>query len=159
MADDDGAIGRDFMPYPTSANAGRSLLNYQAAPAGDGPTSFRDPGKVPLLTAYAGEAEVVHVLDTPGSESAHAFSLGGLSWRQDPFLPSSNLLTTQGMGPWETFNMVINGGAGGTQQAPGDYFYGDLRRPFTAVGLWGLQRVLPSDPASCTILTVNGSTC
>jgi len=35
-------------------------------------------------------------------------------------------------------------GAGGTQQAPGDYFYGDLRRPFTQVVLWGLQRVLPA---------------
>jgi hypothetical protein len=159
IADNDAAIGQDFMPYPTSAVTGRSLINYQAAPAGDGPTAFRDPGKVPLLTAFAGDPEVVHVLAAPGSESGHAFSLGGLSWPQDPNISDSNLKTTQGMGAWETFDMVVNGGAGGTQQAPGDYFYGDLRRPFTAVGLWGLQRVLPDDTTTCPIRLVDGSTC
>jgi len=57
-------------------------------------------------------------------------------------------MTAQGMTPWETFNARVIGGAGGTQQAPGDYFYGDLRRPFTAAGLWVLQRVLPADAGS-----------
>ena len=63
LADDDPQIGQDFMPYPTNARAGLSLLNYAAAPAGDGPGAFRDPGQVPLLTAYAGDPEAVHVLD------------------------------------------------------------------------------------------------
>ena len=45
------------------------------------------------------------------------------------------------------------------QQIPGDYFYGDLRRPFTAVGIWGLQRVLAPSTGSCPILLVDGSTC
>jgi manganese oxidase len=159
VADDDAKIGQDFMPYPTSAVAGRSLINYQKAANGDGATSFRNAGPVPLLTSFAGDPEVVHVLMAPGSESGHAFNLGGLSWPQDPNIPDSGLMTTQGMGAWETFNMVINGGAGGTQHVAGNYFYGDLRRPFTAVGLWGLQKVLPVGTATCPILLVNGSTC
>ncbi len=144
MADDDEKIGQDFMPYPTSAVVGRSLINYKAAPAGDGPTAFRDPGDVPWLTAYAGDPMTVHVMVAPGSEGPHVFSLGGLRWAQDPHIYQSNSLTAQGMGPWETFDAEVIGGAGGTAQAPGDYFYGDLRRPFTEIGLWGLQRVLPT---------------
>jgi hypothetical protein len=159
LADDDASIGQDFMPYPTDANAGRTLLSYQAAPAGDGATAFRDPGKVPLLRAYPGEPTTVHVLLAPGSESTHVFGLGGLRWPQDPFVPTSDSLTAQGMGAWETFTMKIEGGAGGTQQAPGDYVYGDLRRPFTAVGAWGLQRVFPTATTACPIRRVDASTC
>jgi len=159
MADDDAKIGQDFMPYPTDATIGRSLINYQAAPAGDGPDAFRDPGKVPWLTAFEGDPMMVHVLMAPGSESSHVFSLGGLRWPQDPFAEGSNSMTAQGMAPWETLDADIIGGAGGTQQVAGDYFYGDQRRPFTAVGLWGLQRVLPYNTPLCPILRVDGSTC
>ena len=95
MADDDANIGQDFMPYPTSARAGASLVNYQAAPAGDGPNSFRNPGNVPVLTAYAGDPTTVHALVAPGSENSHVFSLGGLRWDQDPFMTNSNWLTAQ----------------------------------------------------------------
>jgi FtsP/CotA-like multicopper oxidase with cupredoxin domain len=158
IADDDVKLGQDFMPYPSGANVGRSLLNYQAAPAGDGPSSFKDPGTVPWMTAYAGDPMKVHAMVAPGSENSHVFSLGGLAWSQDQFIAGSNLMTSQGMTPWETFDAVINGGAGGTAQAPGDYFYGDLRRPFTAVGLWGLQRVLPTGTVDCPILQVDAST-
>ena len=159
MADDDTQIGQDFMPYPTNANIGRSTINYLAAPAGDGPTSFKNPGKVPYLTAFAGDPEVVHVLMAPGSENNHVFSLGGLRWDQDPLVGRSPWMTAQGMAPWETFDLEVVGGAGGTAEVPGDYFYGDLRRPFTAVGIWGLQRVLPPSTGSCPILLVDGSTC
>ena len=155
LADDDIAIGRDFMPYPTTANAGRTLLSFASAPAGDGSGSFMDPGAVPTLTAYAGDPMLVHVLTAPGSENSHVFSLGGLRWPQDQHVDLSNWMSAQGMGPWETFDLDVVGGAGGGQ--PGDYFYGDERRPFTAVGAWGLQHVLPAD--SCSILRVDGSGC
>jgi hypothetical protein len=52
------------------------------------------------------------------------------------------------VGPWEMVTAEVVGGAGGTAGAAGDYFYGDLRRPFTKAGMWGLQRVLPV-PAAC----------
>jgi FtsP/CotA-like multicopper oxidase with cupredoxin domain len=159
MADDDVRLGQDFMPYPSGAIAGNSVINYQAAPAGDGPTAFLDPGKVPWLTAYAGDPMQVHLVAAPGSENSHVFSLGGLSWAQDPFMEGSQLKTAQGAAGWETFTASVNGGAGGTQQAPGDYFYGDLRRPFTAAGLWGLQRVLPADTTQCPIPKVDNGPC
>ena len=41
--------------------------------------------------------------------------------------------------------MNVIGGAGGRNRMVGDLFYGDLRRPFTQAGMWGLVRVL--DPA------------
>jgi len=155
LADDDIAIGRDFMPYPTSANAGRTLLGYSAAPAGDVAGSFVDPGAVPTMTAYAGDPMLVHVLMAPGSENSHVFTLGGLRWPQDRHIAMSNWMTAQGMSPWETFDLDVVGGAGGGQ--PGDYFYGDQRRPFTAVGAWGLQHILPAD--SCSIRKVDASAC
>ncbi len=159
IADDDRQLGQDFMPYPTDANVGRTLVNYQAAPPGDGPDSFRDPGLVPWLTAYAGDPMKVHVLMAPGSEQGHVFSLGGLRWEADPFTPGSNSVSAQGMAPWETFTMNVAGGAGGTAWQTGDFFYGDIRRPFTAVGVWGLQRVLPRNTGVCPIRQVDGSTC
>ncbi|RNM12670.1 multicopper oxidase domain-containing protein [Nocardioides pocheonensis] len=155
LADDDIAIGRDFMPYPTSANAGRTLLSYATAPPGGDAGSFTDPGGVPTLTAYAGDPMLVHVLMAPGSENSHVFSLGGLRWPQDRHVSMSNWMTAQGMAPWETFDLDVVGGAGGGR--PGDYFYGDERRPFTEVGAWGLQHVLPAD--SCSIRRVDASTC
>src|SRR5204863_149976 len=83
---------------------------------------------------------LVHAVIAPGSENSHVFSLGGLRWSQDQFIDESDSQTAQGMAAWETFDLKVIGGAGGTQQAPGDYFYGDLRRPFTQAGVWGLQR-------------------
>ncbi|KQZ87450.1 hypothetical protein ASD62_17865 [Phycicoccus sp. Root563] len=159
VADDDTQIGQDFMPYPTNATAGRSNINYLTAPAGDGPTSFKNPGQVPYLTAFAGDPELVHVMVAPGSENNHVFSLGGLRWDEDPLVGRSPWMTAQGMAPWETFDLNVVGGAGGTAEVPGDYFYGDQRRPFTAVGIWGLQRVLPPSTGTCPILLVDGSTC
>jgi hypothetical protein len=42
----------------------------------------------------------------------------------------------------------------------GDLFYGDLRRPFTEAGMWGLQRVLPVDGSGgCPVVRVNGQPC
>ena len=159
LADDDATMGQDFMPYPTSARVGRSVINYEAAPAGDGPTAFQNPGSVPWMTSYAGDPVQVHVLGAPGSENAHAFTLGGLGWPEDPFIPASNTVTTDGIGPWESLTAQIVGGAGGRAASPGDYFYGDARKPFTQVGLWGLQRVLPVPTTSCQIRLVDGSTC
>jgi hypothetical protein len=161
LADDDPFIGGDAMPYPLNANAGRQLVNYQHAPAGDGPTAFQDPGLVPWLTAYAGDPMTVHVLVAPGSENSHSFSLGGLRWQQDPHIAESDSLTAQGMGPWESIDAPLIGGAGGTAHTIGDFFYGDLRKPFTVAGMWGLQRVLPQPTGvlDCPILKIDGNPC
>ncbi len=155
LADDDVQMGRDTMPYPTNANPGATLVNYQSAPSLNGDLDFTDPGPVPWLSGYVGDPELVHVLMAPGSENSHVFSLGGLRWPQDPRVPNSNWMTHQGMAGWETFDLQVVGGVGGGH--PGDYFYGDTRLPFTQVGAWGLQRALPVD--NCSILRVDASTC
>jgi hypothetical protein len=43
----------------------------------------------------------------------------------------------------------------------GDFFYGDLRKPFTVAGMWGLQRVLPQPTGvlDCPILKIDGNPC
>jgi hypothetical protein len=157
MSDDDATIGQDFMPYPSQVASGRVAINYGAAPAGN---SFRNPGTSPWFTAYAGDPMVVHAMVAPGSEQSHVFSMGGIPWASDWRQPGSNAITADGVGPWETADAFLLGGAGGPAHMVGDLFYGDLRRPFTEAGLWGLQRVLPADgSAGCPVLKVTGVTC
>jgi hypothetical protein len=156
LADDDARMGQDFMPYPTNAATGKSLINYRSAPTGDGPTAFTNPGQAPVLTSYAGDPVVVHALEAAGSENAHVFSLGGLQWPQDLHVDNANWFASMAIGPWESIDAWIVGGAGGPQHGTGDYFFGDLRRPFTQAGMWGLQRVL-APPA--TSPAASGGTC
>jgi hypothetical protein len=146
LADSDPVIGGSFMPYPVTVS-GQSLVNYHSEPRADDPSMFSsaahgDPS-TPILEAYAGEPVRVHALVGPGSEQAHTFNLGGLSWKIDPALHDSNDVSTQGFGPWETIDAHVDGGAGGRAHADGDFFYGDMRRAFTEAGMWGLMRVLP----------------
>jgi hypothetical protein len=53
--------------------------------------------------------------------------------------------------------MAIIGGAGGQGGLIGDMWYGDLRRPFTEAGMWGLLRVLPEE--SCAVKRLDGTAC
>jgi hypothetical protein len=99
----------------------------------------------------------VHFLVAPGSEQMHVFNLGGQFWPFDPEIPDSQAVENQGIGPYETYDAEIDGGAGGLARTVGDFFYGDMRRPFTMAGMWGLMRVM-SDP-SCPILPLDGLTC
>ncbi|MBA2559667.1 MAG: hypothetical protein H0V07_07200, partial [Propionibacteriales bacterium] len=157
LADNDARMGQDFMPYPTNASKGLSGINYRFAPVGDGANSFSwyTTGDIPtpVLRAYAGDPVQVHAIVAPGSEQAHVFNMGGQSWMQDPNLRNSNSVTAQGFGPWETIEAHLLGGAGGETNQTGDFFYGDLRRPFTQIGVWGWLRSLPSAAgASCTTI-------
>jgi hypothetical protein len=158
MADNDQFIGGDAMPYPVDANPGRQLINYQHAPAGD---AFTDPGLAPWITSYVGDPMTVHVLVAPGSENSHVFSLGGLRWSEDKHVGESNSVTAQAVGPWESIDAEVLDGAGGSAGTVGDFFYGDLRKPFTVAGMWGLQRVLPQPTGvlDCPILKIDGNPC
>ncbi len=160
MSEDDPIIGGNFMPYPVDV-AGPSLVNYRTAARGDDDAAFSsrangDPA-TPLMRAYAGDPVKVHALVAPGAEQSHVFSLGGQSWRIDPEIEQGNETTAQGMVAWEAFDLELIGGAGGRQRETGDYFYGDLRRPFAQAGAWGLMRVM-SDP-DCPIRPLDGLDC
>ena len=156
FADDDPRIGQDFMPYPSGVDTDRSYINYGRAGVGSGDGAFKDPGTSPWITSYAGDPLIVHAMVAPGSEASHVFSLGGLAWDRDWRQPLSNKISADAIGPWETTDALVAGGAGGWGQTAGDYFYGDLRRPFTEAGMWGLQRVLPADfSGGCPVRRVN----
>ena len=110
-----------------------------------------DPDRVPGRPA-AGPR-----VGAPGSEQGHVFSLGGLAWRPDERLPKSAIVTAQGFAAWETIEASPLGGAGGWSRSTGDMFWGDLRRPFTEAGMWGLLRTV-SD-AKCPVRPLPGRDC
>jgi manganese oxidase len=160
LADDDPQMGQDHMPYPTFAETQKTMINYRFANGGnvtDGNTAFTGTPATPLVRAYAGDPLLVHEVIAPGSEQGHVFSLGGMSAPHDRFIPNSERIDNMGLGPWASFDAEVIGGAGGVNHTVGDFFYGDLRRPFTQVGAWGLIRVM-SD-ASCPIRPLDGLTC
>jgi len=148
LADQDPRIGQDTMPYPRDVS-GPALINYRQVlgRALDANTfssaTYGDP-TTPLLRAYAGDPVKVHVLGAPASEQVHVFTLGGMSWPSDMYVHDASQFQSRAVGPWEKMDLLVSGGAGGVTQEPGDYFYGDIRRPFTEAGMWGLFRVLPN---------------
>jgi len=164
FADDAFDLGRDFMGYVVDADNRTSTVNYAIGREGDGPNAFSSLGvadpATPVLRSYPGDAIQVHALVAPGSEQGHVFSLGGWSWPLDRNIPNSQKVAAQAFGPWESIDATVADGAGGWDSgsgATGDTFYGDLRRPFTVAGMWGLQRVLPA--TSCTLKNLDGTAC
>ena len=159
-SDDDPQIGASFMPYPTVVS-GPATVNYETAPRPDDATGFSslvhgDP-VTPLLQAYAGDPVVVHAIGAPGSEQVQTFTLGGMSFPAEPHVPGSLQLTHVAVGPTESFDAHVTGGAGGEAKNVGDYAYGTGRLVFMQAGMWGLFRSM-SD-ASCPIKPLDGGTC
>ena len=157
FAEHDPSLGQDHMPYPTELKNG-AFVNYQTAPVGDDTYGFSsaygDP-KTPILKAYVGDEVVVHAVVAANTEQTHSFNLGGQSFDLDHHVTNSTKLSTIGIGPMEKFDATLK--AGGLALQPGDYFYGDQRRPMVQAGSWGLMRVM-SD-AACPIRPLDGRTC
>ena len=143
FSDNEPAIGSNVMPYPAGVETPTSL-NY--ASAGGRPLDARqfsslvhgDPA-TSLLQAYSGDQMRVHVIGAPGGEQVQVFNLGGHTWAWDAAIGHAEQLSNQSFGPMSSIDANVRGGAG----SPGDYFYGNIRRPFTDAGQWGLLRVSP----------------
>ncbi|MDX6552598.1 MAG: hypothetical protein QOH74_1086, partial [Gaiellales bacterium] len=157
LQDTDESIGQAHMPYPTDVT-GVTATNYRSGrrTVNDVDGAYSGEPGTPILKAYLGDPVQVHAIVTPGSEQMHVFSLGGLSWPIDPFLTGADQVQARAVGPWESLEIKLAGGAGGGTMT-GDIFYGDLRRPFTAAGMWGLQRVLGN--AGCPLKPLDGRSC
>jgi hypothetical protein len=143
---DDPEIGQNDMPYPEFVG-GAAFFNHSARPVVDGPAAFSsaaagDPSTA-VYAAEAGDRTIMHAIGAPGMESISSFSAGGQAWHRDPAVPGSEVLTTGQVGSGIAIDMDLIGGAGGPAGAVGDHFVGDLRRPFTVAGMWGLMRVSP----------------
>ncbi|MCW2998263.1 MAG: uncharacterized protein JWN65_1812 [Solirubrobacterales bacterium] len=162
FADNDAEIGGDTMPYPQEiAPEKAALLGYQGERRVQDASTFssrthEDPPTA-MLRAYAGDPVRIHALVAPGSQQPHVFSAGGHNWPLDPEVAEGGRRHTAGIGPWETRDLHLDGGAGGYARARGDFFYGDLRRPFTNAGLWGLIRVISDE--RCPIKPLSGGDC
>jgi manganese oxidase len=161
FSDNDAVIGQNSMPYPTKVE-GPAEINYRkAGPFTDDANMFSslshggDPA-TPLVRAYTGDPIHFHVIGTPGSEQGHNLTLGGLSWNLDPHIDHSDEVQNEGFGPWESLDVNVVGGAGGRGQVAGDFAYGDLRRPFTQAGMWGLIRVIAPTDLKPDLLPLGG---
>ena len=143
FSDNEPGIGSNVMPYPDAIKTpiwlnyasagGRSIdaRQFSSLVHGDPATS--------LLRADSGDLMRVHVIGAPGGEQVQVFNLGGHTWAWDGGIARSEQRANQSFGPLSSIDAHVRGGAG----APGDYFYGNIRRPFTEVGQWGILRVSP----------------
>ncbi|PKB79895.1 MAG: hypothetical protein BZY88_10935 [SAR202 cluster bacterium Io17-Chloro-G9] len=166
IQDEDEVIGTHIMPY-TEQVEGVVGLNYRSEPLLDRLASVGEPAKLfltgvhgdpatPVMEAMAGDPVKVHVL-VPYSEQAHVFGVEGHRWPVEPLRGGSDLVSALQIGGSAAITLVLDGGAGGRAEIPGDYLYGDHREPYREAGLWGLFRVYPTDAGAVALLPLDGN--
>ncbi|HZC53143.1 MAG TPA: multicopper oxidase domain-containing protein, partial [Mycobacterium sp.] len=125
-----------------------------------GSYTFGDPA-TPMPRGYLADPTKFRVMST-GAEKFHVYHLhgGGDRWRVNPHADStydyaatglmkdpptiaspSQRIDSQSMGPGESYDMEIEGGAGGVQQSVGDFLYHCHIAKHYVSGMWGLWRV------------------
>lgn len=163
MQDEDTVIGTAVMPY-TQQVKGVVGLNYQAEPFGKRLAQNPDVSKIfwsgvhgdpstPLMEAFAGDPVKIHVL-VPFGEQAHVFSIEGHEWEFQPGLTGTRVLSSIQVGGLEAPTIWLDS-AGGKEELPGDYVYGDHREPYREAGLWGLFRVYAKGAAGGGLLPLS----
>lgn len=139
--DEDESIGSHRMPYTTEV-AGTVAVNYRNESL-DGrrlSEAIADSPSTPLLEAVVGDPVRLHVV-APWSEQAQVFALEGHRWPQEPGLDGTPLLSSRRLAGLQALTLRLDGGAGGADQLPGDYLYGNHRLPYAEAGAWGIFRV------------------
>src|SRR4051812_8273521 len=122
--------------------------------------TFGDP-TTPMPRGYLADPTKFRIVHS-GGEKFHVYHLhgGGDRWRMNPHadtsydygdtgllkdppttMSPSNRLDSQSMGPGESYDLEIEGGAGGVQQSAGDFlFHCHIAKHYTA-GMWSFWRV------------------
>ena len=122
--------------------------------------TFGEPA-TPMMRGYLADPTKIRLMHV-GSEKFHVFHLhgGGDRWRFNPVadtsfnyadtglrkdpptvLSPSQRLDSQSIGPGESYDLEIEGGAGGVQQSAGDFlFHCHIAKHYNS-GMWGLWRV------------------
>jgi FtsP/CotA-like multicopper oxidase with cupredoxin domain len=99
---------------------------------------FGDP-VTPVARAYVGDPFVIRGLGAV--EFVGALHVSGHRFRLERFAADGALSDTAPIGISERFDLVLDGGAGGTSGKPGDYlYYSSLGRMLNS-GAWGIIRV------------------
>lgn len=121
--------------------------------------TFGDPA-TPIPRGYLGDPTKFRILHA-GSELFHVYHMhgGGIRWRMNPHadptfdyaatgldkapveLSESTRLDSQAFGPGESYDLEIEGGAGGVQQGAGEFlFHCHISHHYVA-GMWSFWRV------------------
>ena len=122
--------------------------------------TFGDPA-TPMLRGYLADPTKIRITHA-GTEVFHVYHLhgGGIRWRFNPHAdpswdPSdtglnkhpkaqqsaSTRLDSQSTGPGESYDLQIEGGAGGVQQSAGDFLYHCHIAEHYVAGMWSFWRV------------------
>jgi manganese oxidase len=111
-----------------------------------------DP-QTPVVTAHAGQAVRIRVLQAGGHARNGVFSVFGHLWDKEPYTNGSTTLGTNplspgegarmGLGPTNHFDVLLRNGAGGAFSVTGDYLFRDMVGLGLDGGLWGILRVIP----------------
>ena len=107
--------------------------------------------QTPILTAGAGQALRIRVLQSGGHARAHVFNLHGHIWEELPYVKNSRFLgpnalsewkgARDGHGPLNHFDVLPKNGAGGKYRVPGEYLYRNQPSFLFDGGMWGLIKV------------------
>ncbi|MEP6815744.1 MAG: hypothetical protein ABI873_09360, partial [Marmoricola sp.] len=124
-----------------------------------GSYTFGDPA-TPMPRGYRADPTKFRILHA-GTEMFHVFHMhgGGIRWRFNPVADptwnyaatglnkhpmeqtDSERLDSQAFGPGESYNLEIEGGAGGVQQGAGDFLFHCHIAEHYVAGMWSFWRV------------------
>jgi hypothetical protein len=152
--------GTRAINYRSEPFGNRMNANPREEALGYASYTFGDPA-TPSMRGYQGDPTKIRLIHG-GSELFHVFHLhgGGIRWRFNPLADKtydyadtglnkhpktqaspSQRLDSQSFGPGESYNLEIEGGAGGVQQAAGDFLYHCHIASHYVSGMWAFWRV------------------
>ncbi|NUR75557.1 MAG: multicopper oxidase domain-containing protein, partial [Thermoleophilia bacterium] len=147
------------MNYRSEAFMNRLAQAPEQESQGYGSYTFGDPA-TPMMRGYLKDPTKIRLVHG-GGEMFHVFHLhgGGDRWRFNPLADPTNdygktglnkqaietsqstRLDSQAIGPGESYNLEIEGGAGAVQQAAGDFLYHCHIAEHYISGMWSFWRV------------------
>src|SRR3954447_18675672 len=152
--------GSKAINYRSEPFMDRLQANDLQEAQGYGSYAFGDPA-TPMMRGYLKDPTKIRLVHG-GGEMFHIFHLhgGGDRWRANPLADKtsnyahtglakvsdteaspSTRLDSQSFGPGESYNLEIEGGAGGVQQAAGDFLYHCHIAEHYVSGMWSFWRV------------------
>ena len=152
----------DNIAHPTVTGPALPTLVKDKKGLGYSTYTFGDPA-TPIPQSYLGEPTKTRLMH-PGSEQLHVHHLhgGGDRWpanpraidpgafatglKKDNFLPQNTIqLDSQSVGPDESYTLEHACGAGGCQQAAGDFLYHCHIAQHYIAGMWSFWRVFDTE--------------
>jgi len=107
--------------------------------------------ETPIFVTKRGEPVRMRVVHPAGHAQNHTFSVYGHNWQELPWNNGSTRMASNpfseikgfrdGLGATGHWNMILENGAGGPFQVPGEYMYRDMVPWYLSGGLWGIFKV------------------